>query len=161
MKVRLIYVYLALITSLVPESCCCLFCRVAYIKLNNLCTSVELQSVCSEGRRSSETKRLAMHIDLILHISAHAFNFIPQITQFNRRFNLSTTPHASGEGASHTRGVWCSETRFLVEFWEDNFCRKKCSLNRFSLFAFSKVIIINDYKAELIFFLISCGFSKF
>lgn len=60
-------VYLALITSLVPESCCCLFCRVAYIKLNNLCTSVELQSVCSEGRRSSETKRLAMHIDLILH----------------------------------------------------------------------------------------------
>lgn len=81
MKVRLIYVYLALITSLVPESCRCLFCRVAYIKLNNLCTSVELQSVCSEGRRSSETKRLAMHIDLILHISAHAFNFIPQITQ--------------------------------------------------------------------------------
>lgn len=101
MKVRLIYVYLALITSLVPESCCCLFCRVAYIKLNNLCTSVELQSVCSEGRRSSETKRLAMHIDLILHISAHAFNFISQITQFNRRFNLSTTTHASGEGASH------------------------------------------------------------
>lgn len=101
MKVRLIYVYLALITSLVPESCRCLFCRVAYIKLNNLCTSVELQSVCSEGRRSSETKRLAMHIDLILHISAHAFNFIPQITQFSRRFNLSTTTHASGEGASH------------------------------------------------------------
>lgn len=101
MKVRLIYVYSALITSLVPESCRCLFCRVAYIKLNNLCTSVELQSVCSEGRRSSETKRLAMHIDLILHISAHAFNFIPQITQFSRRFNLSTTTHASGEGASH------------------------------------------------------------
>lgn len=159
MKVRLIYVYLALITSLVPESCCCLFCRVAYIKLNNLCTSVELQSVCSEGRRSSETKRLAMHIDLILHISAHAFNFIPQITQTDgSTFQLRLTRAARAQA---TKGRWCSETRFLVEFWEDNFCRKKCSLNRFSLFAFSKVIIINDYKAEFFFFLISCGFLKF
>lgn len=75
MKVRLIYVYLALITSLVPESCCCLFCRVAYIKLNNLCTSVELQSVCSEGRRRSETKTLffiQMRMRLTLSLKSHS-----------------------------------------------------------------------------------------